>query len=154
MAELFHRRYTVLDGLADASKIPTKMLNVFEHPELFSLERLQTMFDEVTFIFRRKEVLDEKVNCNLCNQIVKQSMESLDKDGRQAGTSRYLCTEEWSIEYVGGESGRVRSAKQRAKLDLWQEWINELLVPDSEKKHETWLLNSRGRFVIMGKDFL
>lgn len=64
-AELFHRLYKVLDGLADASKLATKLLNVLERSESFLLNPLQTLFYLVMLTFPGAEALKEEVNWKL-----------------------------------------------------------------------------------------
>lgn len=126
----------VLYGSADTSKILTEVLIVLERPATFSLEPLQKMCDLVMFTFSREEVLEEEESWKLWNLIVNQSLESLNKNDKGAGTARYSSTKEMLLECMKGDSGLVWSAKRSALLDVWIGWIGALLNLDTWKEDE------------------
>lgn len=59
-AELSYRGYAVLYRSADASEIPTEVLNVLWSPALFSVAPLQTTLNLVTSTLPAEEVLKRR----------------------------------------------------------------------------------------------
>lgn len=60
----------MLDGIADASKLPTEVLNILQRPASFLKEPTQTMFDLVMCAVPGDDALVEKKNQNLSSRIV------------------------------------------------------------------------------------
>lgn len=54
--DLFPRRHTVRDRIANASKIPTEVVNVLGLPPLVSVKPLQATFDLVSSSFPQEKV--------------------------------------------------------------------------------------------------
>lgn len=113
-AELFHRKYAVIDEFKDVSRIRTEVLNVLEHPALFSLELLQTLFDMVMSIIPEKELLEVEKNQNLWKPIVNHAVESLGKRDRDAGTVTFSFTKKLFWDLMESNSVRLWSVKRRA----------------------------------------
>lgn len=65
-AQLFTRRYVVLNAILYASKIWTEVLNVLKGSASPSVNLSQTMFDLVMYTLPREEVLKERKSKNFC----------------------------------------------------------------------------------------
>lgn len=79
-------------------------------------------------------------------------MKTLDKEEGSVGTAKYSSTKELSLEYMESDSGRLRSTKRKADLDVWFGLNSALLVLNSTKKDEVRNPNSVARFLIVRND--
>lgn len=66
------------DGFAEASEIPTKVLNVLDWAESSSVDPSQNMFELVLPTIPDEEVLKEEESRKFWNPLLKQVVESLD----------------------------------------------------------------------------
>lgn len=58
------------------------------------------------------------------------------------------------MKYLEADSGRIRSAERRLELDVWLEWLGELLNLDSANEEKAWITNSETQLLITGMDCL
>lgn len=63
--ELFHYGYTVLDGFADASRLPVNVLNALGCPGSFLVVPISTIFDLVIRKLLREEGMKVEKSCKL-----------------------------------------------------------------------------------------
>lgn len=70
--ELFHRLYAMLDGLADALRVPGILSDALELLVLYFAETFLGMFNLVMSPFPALKSLKEKKNRKIWNQIAKK----------------------------------------------------------------------------------
>lgn len=85
---------------------------------------------------------------------MKHVVERLDKEDIDTETVRYAYTKKMLLEYIEAVSILVWCAKRRMELGLSFGWIGALLILDSAKKEEVWILKLGGRFQITVMDCL
>lgn len=118
------------------------------------VEPLQIALDLVMSTFVWEEALQPAMSRTLCSPIVSNGVKSLDEKNRFAGTAMYSARTEPILDYMEADSGRVRSSKRRAGLDVWLREICALLNLDSKKDKNGWIPNSAARFLMTRMDWL
>lgn len=90
----------MLNGFADALKIKAGVLSLPEPSASFPVEPLQTILNLVMSMFVGIKVLKEEKIWMWWNLVVSHGVESLHKEGRDAGTARHSFKKELLLEFV------------------------------------------------------
>lgn len=107
---------------------------MLERPPSFWSELCQTMSNLVISIFPGDDVLKKEKNRYLWSPIVHHGDESMDEEGRDAGTSRYSSTMVVLLAYLESDGRWVWSAKQGAELCACLDEIVALINLTEEKR--------------------
>lgn len=132
--QLLHRELTVLEELADASKLLTNFLNALGRPVSYSMEPLHTLFHLVMSTFTGGNVLKVDKTRNYWNAIMNRGVESLYEEDKSLKRARYTSSKELLLNCMENDSMRVWSAMQSTELYVRLGWVGAMLNLDVGQK--------------------
>lgn len=155
-AELQHRGYTILDGMAD----PLHVLNATPHlvkqlqvPEWLQNNKngIKALWAFVHKSFPGEDTLRDEANRSHWSPIVNVGVERRDEQDRNHGIGRYTTTWSFLMQYMESSEERRVLAKHRALLDVWLGWLGALLNLDKNGTEPVTMPSTGGRFLRTGK---